>query len=350
MLNNIDTDRAIHSFKTAFACLLGYLLLKLTQFGTQPWLVITVIVVMCAQINVGSVIQKSYMRFLGTLVGSVFAFITLLLFGTNEIAFISCICLSVLLFSYLATSDKPYSDAGTLGAVTTVMILIGQNPTLSTAGIRTLEISMGILIAALVSQFILPIHARVHLRRNQAMTLRKLKDYYQLTLMSGASAPEMAGAEDIEEKIINLLVKQRKLAKEASQELLGKHFNVNAFKKSLHCEKQMLRCVIFMRQFHKLSSTGEELLNHQLWLPQFNADACAALMIIADQIEKPTIPAVAINIPAICDIKKIVQTASQQLDERDYLYICNFICCAELFLKHLEDLVVHKKLLVNKLS
>jgi uncharacterized membrane protein YccC len=130
---NIQFERIIHSIKTAFACLIGLLIIKLVGAPMDQWLIITVVVVMCGQINVGSVITKSYMRFLGTLTGSLFAGLTILVFGTEPLATAVVISLSAVMFSFIATSEKNYSDAGTLGAVTVIVILVGQHPTIITA-------------------------------------------------------------------------------------------------------------------------------------------------------------------------------------------------------------------------
>src|ERR1700733_10961786 len=106
-----DTDRIIHSVKTALACLIGFAITKALHFYVDQWLIVTIIVVMCAQISVGSMIKKSYMRFIGTLSGSLVALATLLFFAQNEMAFAIVITIAALFFSYIATGEKNYSEA-----------------------------------------------------------------------------------------------------------------------------------------------------------------------------------------------------------------------------------------------
>lgn len=130
--NTVNGERIIHSIKTALACLFGLALANLAQFAVDQWLIITIVVVMCGQVNVGSVLTKSKMRFLGTLSGSLIAALTLAIFDNNRMVSAIIIALSSAGFSYIATSEKNYSDAGTLGAVTVIIILIGQNPSLYT--------------------------------------------------------------------------------------------------------------------------------------------------------------------------------------------------------------------------
>lgn len=243
MLKYTNVERVIHSLKTAIACLLGFLLTKIISFPADQWIVITIVVVMCAQLYVGSVVQKSYMRFLGTITGCIFAAIGIFFFGNNHIATACIIAVSTFAFSYLATSKESLSTAGTLGAVTTVIILLAPTPSLLYAGERFLEISLGLLIATVVSQFVLPIHARTHLRRAQAQTLTLLRDYY-LLVMNGHADP--INYSDLDEDIVKSLIKQRDLAKESKNEPLGLAFNPQHISQMLYNERQMLRATTFM--------------------------------------------------------------------------------------------------------
>src|SRR5215208_1762168 len=144
----LDWERIIHSIKATIACILAILLMYLVDLPRDPWIVITIIVVMCAQIYVGSVIQKSYFRFLGTLVGCLFATITLALLGATPLAAMLAIGSSIFIFSYIATSQEQLMYTGTLGAVTTAIIMLSIEPSYMIAAQRFLEISVGIFIAA----------------------------------------------------------------------------------------------------------------------------------------------------------------------------------------------------------
>jgi uncharacterized membrane protein YccC len=199
---NIASERVIHSIKTALACLLGLLIIKIIPWTMDQWLVITIAVVMCAQINVGSVINKSYMRFLGTLSGSILAGVTISLFGTEVLPTAIIIAIATMIFSYIATGTNSYSDSGTLGAVTVIVILLGTHPTITTAAHRCVEISVGILIAALVSQFVLPIRARDHLQKTQADTLEQLGDFYRNAMLKEPTAAVIARYQALDEHIV----------------------------------------------------------------------------------------------------------------------------------------------------
>jgi uncharacterized membrane protein YgaE (UPF0421/DUF939 family) len=243
----IDPERLIHSFKTAIACMAAFLLAQIVGFNGSQWLVITTIVVMCAQIYVGSVLNKAYLRFFGTLMGCLFAILMLKTFGDSYLATGITIGLSSLFFSYIATGQENLSYAGTLGAVTTAIIMLGQKPTITFATERFLEISVGILIATLVSQFILPIHARTHLRRTQADTLSQLRDYFAACMISHDAETDPMQYEDLDESIIKSLTKQRQLSKEAVRERLGTtSYDPEKFVESLRYEREILRAIDFM--------------------------------------------------------------------------------------------------------
>lgn len=241
----IDSERLIHSLKTAIACVIAFFVAKLVRLPADQWIVITVIVVMCAQLYVGSVLQKAYLRFLGTLLGCLLAAATLATFGATNLAIITTLAIASFGFSYIATSQESLSYAGSLGAVTTTIILLGQEPTVIFALERFIEISLGILIASLTSQFILPIHARTHLRHAQAATLQQLHDYYATTLMGDQ---KKANAQELDEEIVNSILRQRQLAKDSVREPLLKKFDPEHFMLTLQYERELLRTMTFMQK------------------------------------------------------------------------------------------------------
>ena len=259
----MDTERLTHGLKTAFACLIGFVLMRAFHPYIDQWLIITIIVVMCAQLSVGSMIQKSYMRFLGTVLGSGIAALTLLIFGTHELIFATVITLAVFAFSFIATGEKSFSESGTLGAATVVIILIHPHPTLMVALTRFLEISLGILLAALISQFVLPMHASRHLRETQAKTLRKLRTFYLNVSKFEEKKEELDEYLKLDESIALSLIKQRKLATDSSRELFVEAFDRKRFQNILQIEKEILRCIAAMHHIYELSKLTEQLFTSE---------------------------------------------------------------------------------------
>ena len=333
----IDRERWIHSFKTALACLTGYLFAKAIHLQASQWIVITTLVVMCAQVNVGSVLQKSYMRLLGTLSGAALAIITLAIFPNNPFATACVIVLAAACFSFIATSETNFSDSGTLGAVTVTIILIGQNPSIATGLERCLEIILGIIIAALISQFVLPIHARNHLRRTQATTLRQLKIYYEHTLMNKPNIIQAQDLLNLDENIVKSLILQRRLANDAKREKLGLKFNIEYFKNALWCEKEILRCITFMYQSSESLTTSKKIFPDLTALKEFHFSICNRLDEIADSIENDK-PAT-IEFSNFDNLSSAFTNIRTDLSKDERISLDAFLFCAEVLVKRLDKLI-----------
>lgn len=336
LFKDLDGERVLHGFKTAFACLIGFVITKYVHSNFDQWLIITIVVVMCAQINVGSMMQKSYMRFVGTLTGSLIAAVALELFGANPIAIPLTLAFTVFLFSYIATGQTYYSDAGTLGAVTIVIILISKQPTFMIAASRFFEISLGILIAALVSQFIFPIHARHHLRILQANTLRQLRTYYIATFLTNQTENE--SYEELDEAIAKSLFTQRKLATDAKREPLGT-FNGDHFKQLLHCEKEILRSISYMHHAYNMSPTSRTVFSSMNFLHDFHEKVCETLQQLALCIEKRKPAKGLIITPPLHPIKSALINVDHSLPAYDITYANTFLFCAEILTLQLEKLI-----------
>jgi uncharacterized membrane protein YgaE (UPF0421/DUF939 family) len=257
----IDLNRIIHSLKTALAALLGYALAEWIGTPSAQWVVISIVVVMCAQIHASSVLQKSYMRFLGTLIGCLIAAITIKALGSHNLAISLAIVCASLFFSYLATSSENWTNAATLGATTTIIILMSDNPTLITAGERFIEISLGITIATLVSQFILPIHAEPYLKATEASTIEQLREYYLAYIVNFNTNDNSQSLQEFDESITKLLSQQRALAKESARERIGANFDRDHFMQILQCEKELLRAIYFMHLSMLKSNAIKDILH-----------------------------------------------------------------------------------------
>ncbi|MDR3478967.1 MAG: FUSC family protein [Gammaproteobacteria bacterium] len=338
--HGFNIERIVHSIKTALACLIGFSITKLSMLHLDQWLVITIIVVMCAQINVGSVLNKASMRFLGTLSGSILAALTLAIFGANPIAIGTMIVLSAAIFSYVATSDSSYSDAGTLGAVTVVIILINQHPTVFVATHRFFEISFGILLAALFSQFIFPIHARDHLRRMQAKTIKQMRNYYIASLITHTTEQATEEYEEIDENIVASLSSQRALAKQSSREAFGEQFNHDKFSRLLHCEKEIFRSIVCMRYATDMLPTKRDMLLNLAAVKNFNQSICDALDRISPAIELNQFAGHTFDIPSVQALKDALAAAKKTMPEDDIIYMNGFLFCAELLVVQLTQLVI----------
>jgi hypothetical protein len=174
--------RVVHGFKTALACILGLVLAKYNDWPTGQWIPITVMVVMSAQIHFGGALYKALMRMLGTLSGVAITILVLSLFGSDYLVVLLTIFFSVIFFSYIAGGQGDVSYAGTLGGVTVILILSGQSVGIAEALHRGFCITMGVIIALIISRTIFPFHARNRLRYRIVTTLRNLSELYLMSI------------------------------------------------------------------------------------------------------------------------------------------------------------------------
>jgi len=337
--NYIDLERVSHGIKTAFACLIGFGITRFFYFDIDQWLIITIIIVMCAQLSVGSVIQKSYMRFLGTLTGSIIAALAIVSFPNSETAYAIVVAIAVMFFSYIATGGKNYAESGTLGAVTVVIILIGLDPTLKTTVERFLEISLGIFIAALVSQFILPIHARKHLRALQAKTIRQLRAFYLVNRITGQGVENFEDYQNLEESIAQLLIKQRQLSADAAREPIGEEFKTIRFQQLLRAERGILRSITIMHYIEQRFEKMDEIFVDKTILQNFEKNICIFFEKIAICIETDNKEKVQFILPDIDVIKKYVFEIEGALSDENLEYINAYLFSVEMLVDYLKMLL-----------
>lgn len=325
----MNQERLIHSLKTTLAVGLGFLLTRLISLPSDQWIIITILVVMCAQLYVGGVLQKSILRFAGTVAGSLCAILCLVLLGVSPLYIGLTLMLTSFGFSWIATSQENLAYAGTLGAVTVPIILLGQHPSLFFAFARCLEISLGLLIAAVVSQFVLPIHARAHLKRAQIATLTQLTEYFQTS-----TNPDISDLhyEDRDEAIVKSLLKQRQLAKESTREPIGQRYNPQHFSECLHAEREILRAITFMH----LART--HLLHHPAFqtpaLLEFQAAVIAAFNRLSGVMkQESTTP---FTPPRITALQSAFST--QPHSAEDSLYLNGYLFNAEILSDNIQKL------------
>lgn len=331
----IDLEQLTHAIKTVIACLIGAVISFYFHFESGPWIVISILVVMTAQIFVGSVLQKAYLRLLGTIIGTLIASITLAIYGPKPIPILMTIAIATFFFSYLATTKESLSYTGTLGAVTTTIILFAPNPTLHLAFQRSLEIGLGILIATVVSNFVFPIHARTHLRRSQITTLKRLRDYYIDCLIAKVNL-ETTYFQDAEENIALLLVKQRQLAKEAKRELLDRRYDPEHFSLTLMNEKQLLRSINFMHDALQRIDQSKSFFAQSSPLYSFNEAVVAEFNKLIQTIEEDQPGSNPIDLPSLTDIK--IARNSPVYTPQEVLHLDGFIFGAERLIECLTNL------------
>ena len=341
----LDKNRIIHSLKTAIACLVGFFITKFFNLHTNQWVLITIIVVMCAQSRVGALLQKSYMRLAGTVIGAIITIAVLMLYGTDPLAILLTVCLSAAFFSYIAEGSSLISEAGTIGAVTVAIVLLGQEQTLNVAFLRIIEILLGMVIAFLVSRFLWPVHAKKRLFYSIVNTLHYLKKLY-CVIEPINNKEDSVLFEQQEEQIIAAMLSQRKLFQEATKESFNSNIFVREFKTILRSERELLRSISLMHHAsHSLSFAKLTAFYHLNELKLFYKEIEAAFIKLIEYAEKNKIQdnelPVLINLQT--DWQKVLKgkmvSVSDDIVEEDILHIDTFIFAAKRLIQQLNSLM-----------
>lgn len=278
-IKHLSRERLIASFKTALACLIGIFIGDLWHLSMPQWVLITILVVMATSIRIGGTIKKSYLRFLGTVVGALLAAAALLLLGNHPTLIYVLLLMLLAIFAYLASSSTDISQFGLLGATTMIMILDSKTPTLKTAGDRILEIFLGIVIAVLITRFIFPSHAKKLLRSSIASTLKQFQALYELFITKAELTQELlAEQEKIENDMITHISKQNTLLQEAVNEDPRVKKKRSIYQAIFLLERKLLRNIYMLRQTLLTESTqlqdfykNKDLIElHQQILSLFN--------------------------------------------------------------------------------
>lgn len=207
------SEHFTNAVKTSLACLIGFLVADFFKLESKQWVLITIIVVMTTQTSVGGALQKSYLRFLGTIVGALIAMLTVIFFKGNVVVVNSIVVLSVFVFSYLVALSAEVGQAWSLGAVTVTIILLSKTPNLHFAGLRLIEILSGIIIALVVNIAVFPISATKKLKKLLAENLKISESYYQ-SIFDGDNEK----CHVIEKEMMNNFMRAQKLFEEAKVE------------------------------------------------------------------------------------------------------------------------------------
>lgn len=172
------SEHFINAFKTVLACSIGFSAIHLLKLPSSQWVIITILIVMTAQIHFGGAVQKAYLRLLGTVVGALIAGAALYFFNADNIFAISSIILiSAFMFSFLGGLSPAMGQSMTLGSVTVPIILLSPNVTLSFAFLRMGEILLGIFIALFINLLVFPLHAKHKLNALLIKNMKELKNY-----------------------------------------------------------------------------------------------------------------------------------------------------------------------------
>lgn len=248
------SPKTINALKTAIACVIGYLCIKLTSLPQAQWIVITIIVVMSAQTTIGSLFIKAQMRFWGTLLGALSAVAIIIICRNNPLGIGIALFVASLIFAYLAAAPGDISYVGTLGAVTVAIIILTPAANLVIAGERFLEIILGLLISFLISCFVFPIRSHTLFLSNLESTLIYLHEYF-VNSFEDSAAELNKPLHDLNEKILGIFTQQRRLIYETGIEFGKTRQDKKNFQTILDTERRVYRGLNLI--YYSLHSTAE---------------------------------------------------------------------------------------------
>ena len=173
----------IHAAKTALAAALCWWLAR--RFGLREgyWGSISAIIVL--QSNVGSTVNASRDRILGTLIGAALGF-SFSLFGSLPWNYILAVLLAVIVCGLLGLRNS----SRLAGVTITLVMLVQENgPRWSLALARVSEVVLGIVVALGVTTLVFPDRARLRLRDGLAQEFLVLSAFFEAILQGFRGAP-----------------------------------------------------------------------------------------------------------------------------------------------------------------
>jgi uncharacterized membrane protein YccC len=214
----VTAENGKQAIKTAIAGVAAMYLTRLFHLPQGYWAAISALIVM--QSNVGATLSASRTRLAGTAVGAVVGGAFMALLGDSMLDFALAVAVAFFLCFVLRLPDSQRLAIVTVA----IIMLIAQSASAWVVALhRFVEVSIGILIALVVSLTLWPNHARRSLRQGLAAALVKLGALYQ-AVIADRSVLLSAGSDSLEAlnaQISDAFRKNADLLDNALQEAFG---------------------------------------------------------------------------------------------------------------------------------
>ncbi len=204
----------IHAAKTALAAALCWGLARRLGLHDGYWGSISAIIVL--QSNVGSTVNASRDRILGTLIGAMLGF-SFSLFGTLPWNYILAVLAAVIVCGLLGLR----SSSRLAGVTITIVMLVEQTgPRWSLALDRVMEVVLGIVVALAVTTLVFPDRARLRLRDGLAQEFLVLGGFFE-AILQGFGGPPAGNLPALREDALAMLRGNNQLLEAARNEPSG---------------------------------------------------------------------------------------------------------------------------------
>src|SRR5215472_10818836 len=181
----------IFAAKTTASGLLALWIAFTFNLDQPKWSLLTVFIV--AQPQSGLVLAKSFYRIIGTLVGAAVALLLVSLFAQERVLFLGSLAAWVGVCTYASRYARGFAGysfalSGYTVAIVGISGALEPGNAFFIAVGRVSEISLGIMITAVISHLILPVSLAQSLRRTVATARGQVADYAVAVLRGGAAA------------------------------------------------------------------------------------------------------------------------------------------------------------------
>jgi uncharacterized membrane protein YccC len=204
----------IHAAKTAMAAALCWWLA--VHFGLHEgyWGSISAIIVL--QSNVGSTVNASRDRLLGTLIGAILGF-SFSMFGALPWNYILAVVAAIILCGLLGLR----SSSRLAGVTITIVMLVQKTGSHWTIALdRVVQVLLGIVVALAVTTLVLPDRARLRLRDGLAQEFLLLGAFFE-AILQGFLGPPAENLPTLREDVLAVLRENNQLLKYARNEPSG---------------------------------------------------------------------------------------------------------------------------------
>ncbi|MCF6775170.1 FUSC family protein [Thiotrichales bacterium 19X7-9] len=257
----------INAIKAAIASFIGYIVghylgnyLDVTQM--YSWIVVTILVIMSGQPNLGGAIDKALMRFLATAFTATVAMVIIYFFSDHSFIILAFSLCLIFIGVFIANSIPKYTYAGILGSVTVAITMFGQNISVSFAFYRALEVLIGIFIALLVNRFLFPIRAEKQIEKSFAASIKEIKKLHGY-LIEGKSYESLLA------KMFAHFTKQIALLKEIKYEKAKIH--IEQYRNINRTIRRLYRYICVLHEYiSTYPEKREKFSHHENFLALFN--------------------------------------------------------------------------------
>jgi uncharacterized membrane protein YccC len=215
----VTAENGKQAIKTAIAGVAAMYLTRLFHLPQGYWAAISALIVM--QSNVGATLSASRTRLAGTAVGAVVGGAFMALLGDSMLDFALAVAVAFFLCFVLRLPDSQRLATVTVA----IIMLIGHSTSAWVVALhRFTEVSLGILIALVISLTLWPNHARRSLREGLAAALVKLGALYQAIIGADRAVRLAAGSSSLEAlnaQVSDAFRKNTALLENALQEAFG---------------------------------------------------------------------------------------------------------------------------------